>query len=135
MNVYSAIQAVVEEAEHELACQAWKPTEVDRGLAEQLRQSLETFTTDRGGESSTERLERLREGIAAVAITLASCHGPLAWFLGQCATALGPILQWRSLPAEVGHAFKTTIPTPEQLADAEHAFIRLHNLLTGPHWD
>lgn len=134
MSVYSAVQAVVEEAEHELACGSWKPTEADRTLVERLRRSLETFTADGDGMSSTERLERLREGMAAVAITLASCHGPLAWFLGQCATALGPILQWRSLPADADHAFKTTMPSPEQLTDAERAFARLHTLLTGPHW-
>ncbi len=100
-----------------------------------MRQALEGFAAGGDVASSTERLERLREGMAAVAIALASCHGPLAWFLGQCATALGPILQWRSLPAENGHAFKTTIPSPEQLADAESAFARLYALLTGAHWN
>ena len=135
MSVYSAVQAVVEEAEQELACGAWKPTEIDRGLVQRLRGSLQPFIADEDGGSSTERLERLREGMAAVAITLASCHGPLAWFLGQCATALSPVLQWRSLPADTGHAFKTTMPTPEQFTDAERAFVLLHTLLTGPRWN
>ncbi|MFI0743321.1 hypothetical protein ACH4PU_35390 [Streptomyces sp. NPDC021100] len=75
------------------------------------------------------RLEHLREALAAVAIALAHVHGHTAWFLGAAATALTPVLHWRALPADDGHAFGAVAPTPQQYAEAEEAVRRLQSAL------
>ncbi|MFD3729812.1 hypothetical protein [Streptomyces sp. NPDC058671] len=81
--------------------------------------------------SEVERLEHLREALAAVAIALAHVHGRLAWFLGAAATALTPVLHWRALPADHGPTFGAVLPTLEEYAEAEDAVRRLHRTLAS----
>ncbi|MFF5426393.1 MULTISPECIES: hypothetical protein [unclassified Streptomyces] len=78
-----------------------------------------------------DRLEHLREALAALAIALARVHGRTAWFLGAAATALTPVLHWRAMPADDSHAFGTVPPTPQQYAQAEGAVRRLQSALVS----
>ncbi|MFG2841067.1 STAS domain-containing protein [Streptomyces zaomyceticus] len=76
-----------------------------------------------------ERLERLREALAVVAIGTAHTHGQLAWFLARANIALTPVLRWRALTADREHAFGTVVPTPEEFTDAENAVRHLQSVL------
>ncbi|WP_201261198.1 hypothetical protein [Embleya scabrispora] len=78
-----------------------------------------------------DRLERLRETLAVLAVSLARTHGHLAWFLSGALTVLEPVLRWRALPAENRHSFGTTIPSPKQYTEAEDAVRRLQDAVTG----
>ncbi|MGA5171164.1 hypothetical protein, partial [Streptomyces lavendulocolor] len=78
-----------------------------------------------------DRLEHLREALAAVAIALAHVHGRLAWFLGAAATALTPVLHWRAMPAEDGSTFGAVPPSRQQYTEAEEAIRRLQSLLAS----
>ncbi|QEV21983.1 hypothetical protein CP975_34780 [Streptomyces alboniger] len=70
---------------------------------------------------AVERLEHLREALAAVAIALAHVHGHTAWFLGAAANVLTPILHWRALPAGDSQTFGAVPSPPERYAEAEGA--------------
>ncbi|MFJ3202909.1 STAS domain-containing protein [Streptomyces sp. NPDC086989] len=76
-----------------------------------------------------ERLERLREALAALAIGIAHTHGQLAWFLARTATVLAPVLQWRALTAEGEKALGTVVPSAAEFTDAEDAVRLVHTLL------
>ncbi|WP_345695169.1 hypothetical protein [Kitasatospora terrestris] len=76
-----------------------------------------------------ERLEHLREAVAAIAIAVARTHGRLAWFLARAADALTPVLRWRALTAEDALTFGTRVPGADELTDAENAVRRLHAAL------
>ncbi|MFE0459871.1 hypothetical protein ACFW1A_11530 [Kitasatospora sp. NPDC058965] len=77
-----------------------------------------------------ERLERLREALAHLAIAIARTHGQLAWFLAQGSTVLAPVLRWRALTADPRQAFGTLVPTLAELTDAEDAVRHLQLTLT-----
>ncbi|GAB2856159.1 hypothetical protein GCM10022221_64730 [Actinocorallia aurea] len=135
MAMDEAVEFVVGEALQDLAAGRWRTSRTDRLSASQLRQALAPFAGPRPEEPLRGRLEALREGLAAIAIAVASCHGPMAWCLSRCMLAFNPILGWRSLAADDRHSFGTTIPAPGQLADAEQAFSRLHAFLSdSQHW-
>jgi hypothetical protein len=52
----------------------------------------------------------------------------MGWFLGQCAAALAPVLQWQP-DGTADHA--TITPTPGEITDAETAFARIHDFLSA----
>ncbi|MFI8320657.1 hypothetical protein [Streptomyces sp. NPDC085529] len=130
----TVIDDLVEEAERQLRDQAWTPTQADRTLAAQAATRLYAAVgTPQSQEvlSDVDRLARLREALAALAIALAHVHGRLAWFLGAAVTALTPVLHWRALPPEDGPTFGAVQPTPQQYAEAEAAVRRLRSALAG----
>ncbi|ROO86708.1 hypothetical protein EDD29_4286 [Actinocorallia herbida] len=136
MGMDGAVEGVIDEALRDLAAGHWRMSRTERARAEELRVTLGSFGRPSAEVAGVrERLEDLREGLAAAAICVASCHGPLAWCLSQVILALNPILSWRSLPEVAGHDYGTVIPTPDQLTDAEQAMARLHHFLTdSAHW-
>ncbi|RPE28528.1 STAS domain-containing protein [Kitasatospora cineracea] len=77
-----------------------------------------------------ERLERLREALAALALGLARTHGRPAWILARAADVLSPALHWRALTDDGTTTFGTVVPTPDDLTDAERAVRALHDVLT-----
>ncbi|MEU6309402.1 STAS domain-containing protein [Streptomyces sp. NPDC047014] len=105
-------------------------TELARFTAEHLAHAVGP-PADQRGLPVIERLERLREALAHVAMAIARTHGQLAWFLAQNAEALAPVLHWRTLTAGPGQSFGTVVPTPAELADAEDAVRRLQTALAG----
>lgn len=89
----------------------------------------------RHGLPEVERLEHLREALAAVAVALALAlahvHGRLAWFLGAAATTFTPVLHWRALPAGDGPTFGAVQPTLQEYTEAEDAVRRLQRTLAA----
>ncbi|MCU7826925.1 hypothetical protein KSNIM_35825 [Kitasatospora sp. DSM 101779] len=127
------VEALVAEAERQLRDGLWELAPGDTALALKTASGLaDAVGTGCDGPSpGIERLERLREALAVLAIGIARTHGRLAWFLARASTALAPVLHWRILPAAQGQSFGTVVPTPEELADAENATRRLHTVLAG----
>ena len=126
------IEELVEEAERLLRDRTWVPTPADRTVASKAAADLRAVVGTAQFQQalpSVDRLERLREALAAVAIGLAHVHGRLAWFLGAAATALTPVLHWRAMPAQDGRTFGAVPPTPQQYSDAEDAFRLLQSSL------
>ncbi|MEU2390356.1 hypothetical protein [Streptomyces sp. NPDC007369] len=132
-DMRAQIADLVTEAETQLRDGLWKPTPEDvalarkaaTGLAEAVRPAAEQEALP-----TIKRLEHLREALAVLAITLARTHGPLAWFLARASTTLSPVLAWRALPAaNERQTFGATLPTPEELHDAEDAVRHLHTTL------
>ncbi|MFE2409915.1 hypothetical protein ACFXDE_16425 [Kitasatospora sp. NPDC059408] len=78
-----------------------------------------------------DRLERLREALAALALGIARSHGRLAWFLARAGIVLAPVLQWRAPgPDQMQASGGIVLPTPDEISDAEDAVRRLHSALT-----
>ncbi|MFG2972319.1 STAS domain-containing protein [Streptomyces sp. NPDC048331] len=128
------------EAARQICHGLWKvsdsETELARTTAEHLGRAVGPVD-DQRGLPVIERLERLREALAQVAMALARTHGPLAWFLAQTAEGLAPVLHRRTLLGDPAQAFGTVVPTPGGLADAEDAVRCLRSALvelsTAPH--
>ncbi|MFJ8133881.1 hypothetical protein [Streptomyces hydrogenans] len=129
----TVVEELTQEAERQLRDQAWIPAAADRVIAERAAAELHAAVGAPQAPqvlSDVDRLARLREALAALAIALAHVHGRLAWFLGAAATALAPILHWRALPSGDGPTFGAVQPTPEQYTEAEEAIRKLHAILT-----
>ncbi|MEE1782604.1 hypothetical protein PUR71_06665 [Streptomyces sp. SP17BM10] len=109
-------------------------TAADAALAGKLADDLAEAVGPAAGQARlpfVERLERLREALAALALGIARSHGRLAWCLARAGVLLAPVLQWRHPDSEQPQAFGTVVlPTPEELSDAEDAVRRLHAALT-----
>ncbi|MET9914420.1 hypothetical protein ABZZ74_48320 [Streptomyces sp. NPDC006476] len=134
MDMRAVIEALAEEAERLIRDQVWVPTPADRTVAAKAAADLHVAVGTPQSQqtlSEVDRLEHLREALAAVAIALAHVHGRLAWFLGAAATALTPVLHWRAVPAEGGPTFGAVAPTPPQYAEAEDAVRRLQSALAS----
>jgi hypothetical protein len=132
MSMLAAVEKAAQEAERQLARGEWQPLPRDVDLARQTAAGLEEAVGPAGKQDAMpriDRLEALREALAATALTVARTHGRLAWFLAQCTSDLAPVLHWRALPAPQDQAFGTTLPTTGELADAEHAVRRLAAML------
>ncbi|GAA4982671.1 hypothetical protein [Kitasatospora paranensis] len=132
MSMFTAVEKTAQEAERQLARGEWQPIPGDVDLARQTAAALEQAVgpaEKRDAMLRIERLESLREALAAMALTVARTHGQLAWFLAQCTSDLTPVLHWRALPAPQGQAFGTVLPTPDDMTDAEHAVRRLNGML------
>ncbi|MHC3389353.1 hypothetical protein ACLQ2E_07795 [Streptomyces lavendulocolor] len=101
MDMGTDMEGLVREAERLIREQVWVLSLDDRTVAAQATADLlATVGTPESQQSlpAVDRLEHLREALAAVAIALAHVHGRLAWFLGASATALTPVLHWRAMP-------------------------------------
>ncbi|MFC9584982.1 hypothetical protein ACFVJ8_19400 [Streptomyces yangpuensis] len=134
MDMRTVIEEVSEEAERLIRDQVWELTPADRTVAAKAAADLHAVVGLPEFQQSlpaVDRLEHLREALAAVAIALAHVHGRLAWFLGAAATALTPVLHWRALPAEDGRTFGAVVPAPQQYTEAEDAIRRLQTTLDG----
>ncbi|MFF4368256.1 hypothetical protein [Streptomyces sp. NPDC001594] len=133
MDMRTSIEQLIVEAEQQIHDQVWAPTSADRALAAKAAADLQTaIGTPHAQEALCEvdRLERLRGGLAVLAISLARVHGRLAWFLGAAVTALTPVLHWRALSPEGGPAFGTVHAEARQYADAEDAIRLLQDTLS-----
>ncbi|WP_282795206.1 hypothetical protein [Streptomyces sp. CC224B] len=129
-----AIEDVALEAERLIRDQVWVLTPAERLVVAKAATELEAAVGTPQSQQSlpaVDRLEHLREALAAVAIALAHVHGRLAWFLGAAATALTPVLHWRALSAEDGPTFGAVSPTLQQYTDAEEAIRRLRSALAS----
>ncbi|MFG2825686.1 hypothetical protein ACGFX4_40435 [Kitasatospora sp. NPDC048365] len=134
MDMTGSVGHIVAEARHQLAQGLWEPTRSDIVLARRTAQSLAEAVGRAPAQTelpSIERLARVREALACVALAVARTHGHLAWFLGRCGSELAPALHWGCPPAPQGRAFGTALPTPGQLGDAEEAIRILTAALTG----
>ncbi|WP_431683732.1 hypothetical protein [Kitasatospora sp. KL5] len=124
MDMFTAVERVVSEAERQLDAGAWEPAARDLALVRQTAAALDLAVGPANVQEALPRIDRLaglREALAAIALTVARTHGRLAWFLAQCSSELAPVLHWRALPAPDGHAFGAVLPDLGQLADAERA--------------
>ncbi|WP_433544493.1 hypothetical protein ACQPZG_04790 (plasmid) [Streptomyces sp. CA-294286] len=134
MDILTAVEELVEEAERQIRQHVWLVTDADRAVAAKAATDLRDVVGApqyQQALAGVDRLKHLREALAAVAIALAHVHGRLAWFLGAAATALSPVLHWRAMPADAGSTFGTEPPTSEQYTDAEEAVRRLQSSLAG----
>ncbi|MFD7127773.1 MULTISPECIES: hypothetical protein [Streptomyces] len=132
MGMRQDIEELAKEAEWQIREHKWVPTADDHTVAARVAADLRAVVgTPRSQQElfAVTRLGHLREAFAAVAIALASVHGPMAWFLGAAATALTPILHWRALPALHGHTFGAISPPLQQYTEAEEAIRRLQDTL------
>ncbi|MFE7763073.1 hypothetical protein [Streptomyces sp. NPDC057438] len=130
----TVIEELVEEAERLIRERVWLLTSTDRAVAAKAAADLHAAVGAPQFQqtlSEVDRLEHLREALAAVAIALARVHGRLAWFLGAAATALMPVLHWRAMPAEDGRTFGAVVPVLQQYAEAEDAVRRLQSTLAS----
>ncbi|MFC9343681.1 STAS domain-containing protein [Streptomyces sp. NPDC057020] len=120
------------EAERETATGRWDLSPASTALACATAARLGAFVGPLDIQEALpgiERLERLREALAVVAIGTAHTHGQLAWFLARASLALTPVLRWRALTADREHAFGTVVPTPQEFTDAENAVRHLQSVL------
>ncbi|MFG3282063.1 hypothetical protein [Streptomyces sp. NPDC048111] len=132
MAIVTRVDDLVEEAERLIRDQVWILSPRHRAVIAKAALDLHTAVGASQIQEALplrERLENLREALAAVAIALAHVHGHTAWFLGAAATTLTPVLHWRALPAEDSHAFGAVAPAPHQYAEAEEAVRRLQRAL------
>ncbi|MFE9466853.1 hypothetical protein ACFYNW_24890 [Streptomyces virginiae] len=132
MDMRTLIEDLVVEAEGLIRDQVWVLTPRHRTVLAKAAADLRAAVGAPQVQEALpviDRLEHLREALAAVAIALAHCHGHTAWFLGAAATALTPVLHWRALPAEDSHTFGAVAPTPQEYAEAEDAVRRLQSTL------
>ncbi|MGV9557700.1 hypothetical protein [Streptomyces sp. NPDC003401] len=132
MDIRAGIEELAEEAEQLIRDRTWIPTTADRTVAAKAAADLcAAVGTPQSQQalSEVDRLEHLREALAAVAIALAHVHGRLAWFLGASATTLTPVLHWRAMPAEDGSTFGAVPPSRQQYAEAEDAIRRFQKTL------
>ncbi|MDL5198726.1 hypothetical protein [Streptomyces sp. ALI-76-A] len=134
VDMGAVIEALVGEAERLIREGVWVLTSADRAVAAKAAADLHAAVGPPEFQrtlSEVDRLERLREALAAVAIALAHVHGRLAWFLGAVATVLTPVLHWRAVPAEDGRTFGAVVPALQQYVEAEDAVRRLQSALAG----
>ncbi|MFI5531884.1 hypothetical protein ACIA8O_25465 [Kitasatospora sp. NPDC051853] len=116
------------EAGRQLDRGLWEPAPEDVALARKTAAGLADAVLDGPRQEQLpviDRLERLREALAVIAMAVARTHGQLAWFLSRAATVLMPVLTWRVLPADELRSFGLTVPAPGELDDAERAVRRL----------
>ncbi|MFE9845324.1 STAS domain-containing protein [Streptomyces goshikiensis] len=125
-------EALVVEASGQVADGLWEMSSGETALARVTAEHLAQAVGPPGEQlelPSIERLERLREALAHMAMAIARTHGQLAWFLARTTEALTPVLHWRTLTADRAQSFGTVVPTPAELADAEDAVRLLHTAL------
>ncbi|MGW5343508.1 hypothetical protein [Streptomyces sp. NPDC004050] len=127
------IAGLAEEAERQIRDRVWEMTATERVVAGKTADDLSSAVGPPHVQEALaviDRLARLREALAALALSLARVHGRLAWFLGAACTTLAPVLHWRALPAADGTAFGAIPPSVQQYRDAEAAVRRLEAALT-----
>ncbi|MGW7263259.1 hypothetical protein [Streptomyces sp. NPDC054842] len=132
MDMRRIVAVLAEDAERQIRDQVWKLAPSDRALAREAESGLRDAVGSPDVQKALpriERLARLRETLAVLAIALARTHGHLAWFLSGALNALEPVLRWRALPAEHGATFGTVPASPEEYTEAEDAVRRLQEAL------
>ncbi|MFF4385116.1 hypothetical protein [Kitasatospora sp. NPDC001547] len=132
VDMRGEIENLTREAEEQIREGVWEVGAADRVLAGKTASELTAVIHPPDVQQKMapiDRLEHLREALAALAIALARVHGPMAWFLAAASTALTPVLHWRALPADGGRAFGAIEPTAAQYADAEQAVRRIRDTL------
>ncbi|SNX55700.1 hypothetical protein SAMN06272735_0126 [Streptomyces sp. TLI_55] len=132
MDMRRIVAVLAEEAEQQIHDQVWKLAPSDRTLAHETEAGLRKVVGPPDVQEALpqiDRLERLRETLAVLAISLARTHGRLAWFLSGAINALEPILRWRALTADRGGTFGTVLASPEEYTEAEEAVRRLQDCL------
>jgi hypothetical protein len=132
MDMRRAVAVLAEEAEQVIRDRVWEVAPGDRALALDTEVGLREVVGPpdaQGVLPQIKRLERLREALAVLAISLARTHGRLAWFLSAALNTLEPVLHWRALPADRGGSFGTVLPSSEQYTEAEDAVRRLEDVL------
>ncbi|MFB7175715.1 hypothetical protein ACFCYM_33565 [Streptomyces sp. NPDC056254] len=123
---------LAEEAEQQILDQVWELGPSERALAHEVDAGLRDMVGPPDVQEALapiKRLERLRETLAVLAISLARTHGRLAWFLSGALNALEPVLRWRALPVERGGSFGTVLASAEEYREAEEAVRRLQDVL------
>ncbi|WP_329191626.1 MULTISPECIES: hypothetical protein [unclassified Streptomyces] len=132
MDMRRVVALLAEEAEQQIQEQVWQRTASERVLALEAGTRLRDVVGPQDVQEALpqiERLERLRETLAVLAVSLARTHGRLAWFLSGAVNALEPVLRWRALPAGPGGTFGTVLASPEEYREAEDAVRRLREVL------
>ncbi|OPC77097.1 hypothetical protein B4N89_41760 [Embleya scabrispora] len=132
MDLQTSMTGLTDEARQQVRDRVWVLTSHDHALALQveagLREAVGSPETHQD-LPAINRLERLRETLAVLAISLARTHGHLAWFLSGALTVLEPVLRWRALPAERRESFGTVVPDPGQYTQAENAVRHLQDTM------
>ncbi|MFD3557971.1 STAS domain-containing protein [Streptomyces goshikiensis] len=132
VDIHMKTEALVVEASGQIADGLWEMSSGETALAHVTAEHLAQAVGPPGEHLELpfiERLERLRQALAHMAMAIARTHGQLAWFLAQTTEALTPVLHWRTLTADRAQSFGTVVPTPAELADAEDAVRLLHTAL------
>jgi hypothetical protein len=132
MDMRRIVAMLADEAEQQVRERVWDLTPHDRALALEAEIGLRAAVGPRDVQESLarkDRLERLRETLAVLALCLARTHGPLAWFLSGAINALEPVLRWRALSAEQGGTFGTVLAQTEEYTQAEDAVRLLQDAL------
>jgi hypothetical protein len=132
MGMRTLVEGLVAEAEGLIRDRVWVLTPGHRAVVAKAAADLHAAVGAPQVQEALpvlERLEHLREALAAVAIALAHVHGHTAWFLGAAATVLTPVLHWRALPAGDSHNFGAVAPTAQQYVEAEDTVRRLQSAL------
>lgn len=127
-----AVAILADEADRQIHDKLWELTPGDRALAVEAMNGLRKAVGPPEAQESLaqiDRLERLRETLAVLAICLARTHGRLAWFLSGGIEAIEPVLRWRALPAQSGRTFGTVQAGAEEYTEAEEAVRRLQDAL------
>ncbi len=129
MTMQTATGAAIAQARTWRQTGVWTVTDADSAMAAELLTSLPWPagpTAEAADAPLGERLDHLRESLAALAVATATSRTPMGWFLGQCAAALAPVLQWQP-DGTAEHA--TITPAPGEITDAETAFAHIHDFL------
>lgn len=132
MDMRRIVAVLAEEAEQQIQDHVWEVEPGDSALARDTEAGLREVVGPPDVQEALpqiKRLERLRETLAVLAISLARTHGRLAWFLSGALNALEPVLHWRALPADRGGTFGTVLPSAEEYTEAEDAVRRLQDVL------
>ncbi|HSX96752.1 MAG TPA: hypothetical protein VLG91_05080, partial [Streptomyces sp.] len=132
MDMRRIVAVLAEEAEQQIQDHVWEVEPGDRALALDTEAGLRDVVGPPDAQEALpqiKRLERLRETLAVLAISLARTHGRMAWFLSGALNALEPVLRWRALPADRGGTFGTVLPSAEEYTEAEDAVRRLQDVL------
>ncbi|MFF7048061.1 hypothetical protein ACFY94_06755 [Streptomyces griseorubiginosus] len=130
MDMRRIVAVLAEEADQQLREQLWELAPSERALAHETETGLRKVVGSQDAQEALpqiDRLERLRETLAVLAISLARTHGRLAWFLSGAINALEPILRWRALPADQGGTFGTVLASPDEYTEAEEAVRQLQD--------
>lgn len=132
MDMRRIAAVLAEEAEQQIQDHVWEVTPHDRALALDTEAGLRDAVGPPHAQEALppiKRLERLRETLAVLAISLARTHGRLAWFLSGALNTLEPVLRWRALPADHGGTFGTVLPSHDDYTEAENAVRRIQDAL------
>ncbi|MFK8905571.1 hypothetical protein [Streptomyces sp. YS-3] len=131
MTMQAATDAAIAQARQWRQTDVWVVTDTDTTLAAELLLSLPWPAGPAAQAAAAplgDRLDHLREALAALALATATSRTPMGWFLGHCAVVLAPVLQWWP---EGSPEHATITPTASQITEAETAFDHVHVFLAA----